>query len=178
LCGIKGGENSGTHADTKTIFLRVPVEVPALIRRASQALSLRSDASSIFERAVDSGGTVRTLNRAVDLILELAGGEIASTVYDLKNEEFESWKLELRLSRLKQILGIEIPRQEVVEILDCLNLNPKINSGEIIICFIPTYRNDLKIEEDLIEEVARIYGYNKFLKLCQQEKFRLKNTLL
>ncbi|MDO8686740.1 MAG: phenylalanine--tRNA ligase subunit beta [Candidatus Berkelbacteria bacterium] len=164
LCGIKGAKNSGTFSSTKTIFIRVPVEIPTLIRKTSQSLGLRSEASSIFERGVNAGGTIETLNRCVDLILEIAGGEIASKIYDLKKENFEPWKLNLRIERLNKILGIEIPEKKATGILDSLNLNPVIDNAKRIECTIPTYRNDLKIEEDLIEEVARLYGYNNFPK--------------
>lgn len=163
LCGIKGGENSGTFEDTKTIFIRVPVEVPNLIRRTSQTLGLRSEASSVFERGVNQGGTVEALKRTVDLVLELAGGRVASELCDLKSDKFEPWKLKLRIERLNKILGHEIPQKQTLAILENLNLSPKILK-DVIECTIPTYRNDLKIEEDLIEEVARLYGYNKFPK--------------
>ncbi len=163
LCGIKGGKNSGTYEGTKTIFIRVPVEVPNLIRRTSQTLGLRSDASSIFERGVNRGGTMEALKRIVGLILEIAGGEIASQIYDIKNGNFNPWKLKLRKERLNKILGIETPTKKVLEILTSLNLSP-ISTKDAIETTIPTYRNDLRIEEDLIEEVARIYGYNNFPK--------------
>jgi phenylalanyl-tRNA synthetase beta chain len=163
LCGIKGGKNSGSFESTKNIVIRVPVEVPSLIRKASQTLGLRSEASSIFERGVNTGGTIDTLKRTVDLVLELAGGEIASDLYDIKNENFKSWKLKLRKDRLDKILGIEIPVKKTVAILESLNLSPVLKEN-IIEATIPTYRNDLKIEEDLIEEVARLYGYNNFPK--------------
>ena len=183
LCGIKGGKNSGTFEGTKTIFIRVPVEIPNLIRRTSQALDLRSDASSIFERGVNTGGTIDALKRCVSLVLEIAGGEIASNLYDLKGSEFLPWKVKLSIERLNKILGIEIPEKKVLSILESLNLNPHLGGGRLvhrspseggrtpprwtpkeIETTIPTYRNDLKIEEDLIEEVARIYGYNNFPK--------------
>jgi len=189
LCGIKGGYNSGTFEGTKTIFIRVPVENPILIRQATQALGLRSDASSIFERGVNAGGTIDAMKRCVSLILETAGGEIASNLYDITAEEFRPWKLRLRIERLNKILGIEIPQKKILSILESLNLNPSLKqhlrgarSGHlggdeattsapprwkkvrVIECTIPTYRNDLKIEEDLIEEVARLYGYNNFPK--------------
>jgi len=167
LCGIKGGYNSGTFEDTKTIFIRVPVEIPSLIRRASQSLGIRSEASSIFERSVNEGGTIDALKRCTDLILEIAGGNVASELYDLKEESFKPWKLSLRLERLSKILGIEIPIKQVLSILQSLNLSPKLSTNTID-CEIPTYRNDLKIEEDLIEEVARIYGYNNFPKTMPQ----------
>jgi len=163
LCGIKGGKNSGTYEDTNTIFIRVPVEVPNLVRRASQTLSLRSDASSIFERGVNTDGTIDALKRIVGLIVELAGGEIASEIYDIREQNFKPWKLTLRKDRLNKILGIDLPIKKVVDILETLNLLPVLTK-DIIQVTVPTYRNDLKIEEDLIEEVARIYGYNNFPK--------------
>src|SRR3989344_4355808 len=170
LAGIKGGLNSGITDNTKNVFLHVTIDDPILIRRASIALSLRSDASAIYERGVDKGGTLKTLARAAQLVIELAGGNIASKVYDLKKpaslqgeQEFEPWKLNLRIDRLNKILGIEIPQKKIVSILESLNLNPTIKSN-VITCLIPTYRNDLTIEEDLIEEVARIYNYNNFPK--------------
>ena len=178
LCGIKGGYNSGTFDDTKTLLIRVPVEVPALVRKTSQALGLRSEASSIFERGVNAGGSIATLNRCVNMILDLAGGEIASELIDIKEADFKPWKVQLRLDRLEFILGIAIPEKEVMKLLERLNLSPKLSlchpelvSGtpagkkqSCIDCTIPTYRNDLKIDEDLIEEVARLYGYNNFPK--------------
>jgi len=180
LAGIKGGLNSGISDDTKNVFLHVTIDDPILIRRASIALSLRSDASAIYERGTDKGGTLKTLARATQLVLEMAGGRVASEVYDLKKEAFKPWKLNLRLSRLKQILGITIPEKKVTGILNSLNLSPVILSkrsaskdpmrsfanaqDDIIECTIPTYRNDIKIDEDLIEEVARLYGYNNFPK--------------
>lgn len=164
LCGIKGGENSGTFPGTKTIFIRVPVEIPQLVRRTSQTLSLRSEASSIFERGVNAGGTVEALKRCVDLILQIAGGEVASQLYDLKEKDFKPWKLKLRLERLNKILGIALPQNIVLKILENLNLSPLLISNDAVEATIPTYRNDLKIEEDLIEEVARLYGYNRFPK--------------
>lgn len=164
LCGIKGGELSGTYETTKTIFLRVPVEIPSLTRKTSQSLGLRSDASSIFERGVNAGGTVDALARAVELILEIAGGEIASELIDIKKEDFKPWSVNLSLERLNKILGIEIIESKVKEILERLNLDTRKIPGNKIEVTVPTYRNDLKIEEDIIEEVARLYGYNNFPK--------------
>ncbi len=161
LAGIKGGLNSGIKDSTKNVLLHITIDNPALVRRASQALGLRSDASAIYERGPDKGGVVNALTYASNLILELAGGKVASDLIDLKKKEFGSWKLELEFEKMGKVLGIEIQAAETIKILDRLNLSPrKIKIG--IECTIPTYRGDLKIEEDLIEEVARIYGYNKF----------------
>lgn len=164
LCGIKGGYNSGTNEDTKTIFIRVPVEDPVLIRKASQTLGLRSEASSIFERGVNREGTIDALRRTVDLVLELAGGEVASELIDIKKGDFKPWNLKMDVGRLKKLLGIDIDEKKVVNILTSLNLNPNPTNKDTIEVTVPTYRNDLQIEEDIIEEVARHYGYNNFPK--------------
>lgn len=163
LCGIKGGYNSGIKKDTKNIFIHCTIDNPVLTRRSSIALGLRSDASAIYERGPDKGGTIKTLKRMANLILEYAGGEIASDIYDLKKESFEPWKLQLTYEKLEKVLGIKIDSKKVIGILTKLNLKPK-KSAKGVACTIPTYRSDLKIEEDLAEEVARIYGYNNFPK--------------
>lgn len=163
LAGIKGGLNSGIKSTTKNVLLHITIDNPVLIRRASQALSLRSEASAIYERGPDKGGTSESLRRAASLILRESGGRLASELIDLKEKEFKPWKLSLNLTKLEKVLGIKIPEGEVVQILTRLNLNPKKSKRDIT-CTIPTYRADLKLEEDLIEEVARIYSYNKFPK--------------
>jgi len=174
LCGIKGGLNSGTFENTKTIFIRVPVEVPVLIRRTAASLSLRSEASSIFERGVNAGGTIDALKRCVELVLNIAGGQIASELFDIKKEVFLPWKLNLELERLNKILGISIQEKEVLMLLQRLNLTPVKKTKDAVEVTIPTYRNDLKIEEDIIEEVARLYGYNRFPKTIPQGEIPTK----
>ena len=161
LAGIKGGINSGIKETTKNIFLHVTIDNPVHVRRTSLAMGLRSDASAIYERGPDKGGTVRSLTRAANLILDLAGGEIASKVIDLKEKKYEPKNLTLSFSKLEKVLGITIPSADVVQILAKLNLAPK--AGKLgVTCNVPTYRGDIQIEEDLIEEVARSYGYNRF----------------
>lgn len=176
LCGIKGGFNSGTFENTKTIFIRVPVEVPVLIRRTSQSLGLRSEASSIFERGVNAGATIEALRRCVNLILDIAGGEIASILYDIKEKNFDPWTVNLSFGRLTKLLGIKIKKEEVLNILKRLNLSVKNIDKDLIQVIIPTYRNDLKIEEDLIEEVARLYGYNNFPKTIPEGQIPIKKV--
>lgn len=163
LCGIKGGLNSGVSPETKNILLMVAVYNGPLVRRAGQKLGLFSDASRIFERGANSGGTLDSLKRVCELILRLAQGKVASRVIDIKAKSYDPWHLELSLSKLKKVLGIEIPIKTVLSILKNLNLTPKLIQDKVV-CIIPTYRGDLKIEADLIEEVARIYGYNNFPK--------------
>lgn len=163
LCGLKGGEATGVSENTKNIFIHVPIYTPQMIRRTSQSLKLSSEASYIYERGANAGGTIDSLKRVVELTLKLAGGQVASDLIDIKNEKFEEKKLKLNLARLEKVLGLKIPNEKVISILASLNLTPKKGVTEVE-CRIPSYRGDLKIEEDLIEEVARIYGYNKFPK--------------
>ncbi len=169
LCGIKGGANSGVSGSTKNIFIHVAVYDGKFIRRTSQALGLSSDASKIFERGADASGTETTLKRVVNLVLENAGGNVASNVIDQKIKDFKSVKLALHIDYLEKVLGIKIQDKKMVQILSNLNLSPKLYKKKII-CTIPTYRGDLKIEEDLVEEVARIYGYNNFPKSLPEGK--------
>lgn len=163
LCGIKGGLNSGVSESTKNILILVAIYDGKLIRKTSQKLDLLSDASRIFERREDTGGTLFTLKRTANLITELAGGNIASEVSDVSKEKLKLSKLTVSLSNLEKVLGIKIADKDVLDFLDRLNLSP-ILKNNLIECTIPTYRADLKIEEDLMEEVARLFGYNKFPK--------------
>ncbi len=165
LVGIKGGLNSGIKNSTKNILLHVTIDNPVLIRRASQALSLRSDASVIYERGPDKGGTVNSLKRAASLILELAGGEVASEIIDLKEKEFKPWTVEVSHDQLTKILGINIDPNRVLSLLSSLSLSTTYDKkNRTYKILVPTYRNDLHIPEDIIEEIARLHGYNKFPK--------------
>lgn len=164
LCGIKGGLNTGISEKTKTVFIHVPVYNPVLVRRAGQALGLRSEASAIFERGVNKDGTIEALSLITYLIKKYANGAIASQIIDLKKDNFNPWKIKLSQKRLSQVLGIEIPLKEILIILRLLNFTVKKKDKDILTVSVPTYRNDLKIEEDLIEEIARHYGYNRFPK--------------
>ncbi|OGM25180.1 phenylalanine--tRNA ligase subunit beta [Candidatus Woesebacteria bacterium RIFCSPHIGHO2_02_FULL_38_9] len=163
LCGIKGGQNSGVSAKTKNIFIHLPVYTPNLIRRTSQALKLSSDASYIYERGANAGGTLDSLKRTLDLIRKFAGGEIASNIIDIKKDDLKPLWLTLSLPRLEKVLGIKIEINQVLSIFKRLGIPAKLRK-EVITVTVPTYRGDLKIEEDLIEEIARIWSYNKFPK--------------
>ncbi len=161
LCGIKGGKNTEISKETKNIYIHLPIYQPSLIRKTSQKLDLRSDASYIYERGANAGGTIDSLKRVVGLIKELAGGEVASELIDIKDKSYSPSKLELNLDKLTKVLGVDLPAKNIVDILTSLNLAP-VRKNNTLVCTIPTYRGDLKIEADLIEEIARIYGYNNF----------------
>ncbi|MGD8744297.1 MAG: phenylalanine--tRNA ligase subunit beta [Candidatus Woesebacteria bacterium] len=163
LAAIKGGENTQITKTTKNIFIHVPIYDPVLTRKTSQRMKLASDASYIYERGPDLGGTLKTLKRTVGLVKEIAGGKVASDIIDIKAKDYKPTKLSVSLAKISQVLGEEIKTERVNNILTNLNLSPDIKKDKII-CIIPTFRSDLVRDVDLIEEIARIYGYNKFSK--------------
>jgi len=171
LCGVKGGLNSGVTANTKNIFIHVPVYTPSFIRRASQELKIKSEAAYIYERGADAGGALNTLKKVVELIRKYAGGEVSSQVLDIKIKDYLPKKLNLNFNNLEKTLGISIPEKSVIKILTNLGLSPQ-RIDKNLTCTIPSKRGDLKLEEDLIEEVARIYGYNKFPKTLPSGRIR------
>src|SRR3989344_2884683 len=162
LAGIKGGENTGITDSTKNIFIHVPIYNPLTIRRTSQRMKLASDASYIYERGPDLGGIPQTLRRVVDLTLNLAGGKVASKVIDTKNDsDFKPNKLSSPINTISNILGIDINIKTIISVLEKLEFSPQVKAGELT-CFIPSFRADIKIKEDLIEEISRVYSYNRF----------------
>ncbi len=161
---------------TKKILILVPIYNPLLIRRASQGLNLRSDASGIFEKGADFGNTINALNRTVELVQNLAGGEMASELIDLKETADLSWTIQLSHDHLESVVGIKFDPKNVREIFERLGLtvnikvtakDNKVDPTMIVPLYevsIPSHRSDLRITEDLIEEVVRINGFNNLPK--------------
>lgn len=174
LCGIKGGKNSAIDPSTKNIYIHLPIYSPILIRKTSQKLKLSSDASYIYERGADMGGTINSLKRVVELTMKYAGGKIASEIIDHKDNIDLKKIITLNHNQLEKVLGIEVDRSRVAKILKILGLDPK-TKDEDYICDVPTFRQDLNIQEDLIEEVARIYGYNNFPKTMPIGKYNTQS---
>ncbi len=160
LLPLKGGENTSVTNETKNILFHSIVCDPVLTRRTSQTLGLRSDSSAVSERGVDPNGTTRAALKALELILELAGGEVASPLMEAPERPYPTWTVEMSHEKLEAILGIKISPKDVKNIFERLELKVE---GEYKVT-IPTFRNDVHIEEDVIEEVGRIYGYDNFPK--------------
>ncbi|MCX8057724.1 MAG: phenylalanine--tRNA ligase subunit beta [Ignavibacteria bacterium] len=161
IAGVMGGANSEISEQTKDVIIESAYFNPKSIRRTSKKLGLTSESSYRFERGVDYKNTLFAANRAAQLIAELAGGEIVSGYIDENPVKFDDIEIELRISRTNKILGIELTRDEVADILQRLGVQVQKTNGDILLCTIPSYRPDLTREIDLIEEVARIYGYDK-----------------
>lgn len=174
LCGIKGSLNTGIIPETKNIFIHTPIYDGGYIRKASQGLKLASDASYIYERNPNPRGIPATLARVVQLTLELAGGEIASDVIEIKNYPKKENVLSLNFNDITRILGFTVKEEKIVDILEKLGFKIKVK-GRRFECEVPNHRSDISILEDITEEVARIYGYNKIQRTIPRSKANTEN---
>ncbi|MBY0579383.1 MAG: phenylalanine--tRNA ligase subunit beta [Burkholderiales bacterium] len=157
LAGIMGGEGSSVSDSTRDIFLEAAFFDPAVMAKA-RVPNLSTDASYRFERGVDFGMTRKAMERATELILVMAGGA-AGPVSGEGAALPERNPIRLRLARAKRILGIDLAMDSVAALLERLAIDFSIE-GEVFSVVPPSYRFDLKIEEDLVEEVARLHGYD------------------
>jgi phenylalanyl-tRNA synthetase beta chain len=160
LAGLMGGENSEVYPSTKNILLESAHFKSANVRKTSKALGLTTDASYRFERGVDPNNTVYAVNRAAQLIAELSGGTVAKGIIDIYPKEIIRKEVQIRFERIKKILGYEVPREKIVNILLTLGIEIVFNSNLELRVLVPTYRPDIEREIDLIEEIARIDGYD------------------
>ncbi len=160
VAGVMGGEETGVGEETREVFLESAWFETSSIRRTARALKLSTDSSYRFERGVDPEGVIRALERAAALILETAGGEIVPGRLDLYPRPYRAPEITLRFSRLKSYLRVELNREEVAGILKRTGGEVEVQ-GESLRYKPPSFRYDLSLEEDLIEEVARIYGYDR-----------------
>jgi phenylalanyl-tRNA synthetase beta chain len=161
LAGVMGGMESAVTLLTKDIFLESAFFQPICISRMSRHYKLNSESSYRFERGVDPDLQIRAIERATQLILEVAGGK-AGPIIEVTKENFlpQEKQITLRKIRIHKILGLTITDQEVEEILQSLGFTLKKNAEGWTVT-VPTRRFDITVEIDLIEEVIRIYGYNK-----------------
>jgi phenylalanyl-tRNA synthetase beta chain len=160
IAGVMGGLDSEVSETTTSILLEDAWFDPVSVRSTSRKLSLPSEASFRFERTVDIELIDWASKRTTQLITQLAGGKVSRGVADVYPAKPARKEVSLRLSRLTQLLGIEIPAERVVEILSALHFEPSVE-GDLISCTAPSWRSDIYREVDLIEEVARVHGYNK-----------------
>ncbi|MDJ0652024.1 MAG: phenylalanine--tRNA ligase subunit beta [Simkaniaceae bacterium] len=163
IAGLMGGADSEVEEATTTIILEAAHFNPSAIRRASKALGLRSESSARFERGIDFEGVSLALDRAASLIAKLGGGKIDEGKVDTVAKKQKKRKITIRLSRTNQILGTKLSLSEMESFLKRLEMETK-RERETLVVTIPSYRNDIDDEIDLIEEIARIYGYNTIKK--------------
>ncbi|MCX6276288.1 MAG: phenylalanine--tRNA ligase subunit beta [Bacteroidetes bacterium] len=158
--GVFGGMNSGISEKTKNIFIESAYFYPASIRKTSKQHGLKTDASFRFERGTDPESTIYALKRAALLIKEIAGGNISSEIVDIYPENIHPKKVEYNFTSAATLIGKEIQKTELKNILSSLNISVEKESNESLQLVIPTYKVDVTREADVVEEVLRIYGYN------------------
>ncbi|PJD94255.1 MAG: phenylalanine--tRNA ligase subunit beta [Parachlamydia sp.] len=160
IAGIMGAQNSEVNEQSTNILLEAAYFEPRGIRRTSKALGLLTDASKRFERGTDPNQLTASLDRAATLIQELAGGVIAEGIVNVQAKDFVPKVVTCRLSRINYLLGVHLSMSEVESIFKRLDFVVDYDGKDVFSVQIPTYRNDIAIEVDLIEEVLRIYGYD------------------
>ncbi len=161
IAGIMGGENSEVTLSTKNILIESAFFNPSSIRRTAKRLGLQTDASYRFERGTDYNITLWAARRAAQLIYDTAGGEIAKSEIDIYPNPFKRKFVDLRYDRIKKILGYEVQKEKVRKIFINLGFEIKNDEGNKITLSVSSFRHDIEREIDLIEEIARIYGYDK-----------------
>ncbi|MDF1551670.1 MAG: phenylalanine--tRNA ligase subunit beta [Deferrisomatales bacterium] len=160
VAGIMGGLNSEVEDTTRDVLLESAYFDPANIRRSSKALGLSTEASYRFERGTDIEGLIRALDRAAGLIAELAGGTVAAGIWDAFPGPRARRRVTCRPARVSAVLGVELSRDAIVTYLQALGLSPVAETGSETTFEVPPHRVDLEREIDLIEEVARLHGYD------------------
>ncbi len=161
IAGIKGGKKAEIDKNTKTIVLESAIFDLRIIRRASRLLNLKTDASWRFEHGLDPNLTEQAINRAAALIQEMTGGKPVQGLNDFYPKKVFPKKIKLDLDYVEKLLGTKIPQKEIIRILKSLNFQCRENSSRWVMLEVPTFRLDISIPEDLIEEIGRIYGYEK-----------------
>ena len=161
IAGVFGGSKSGVTKTTKDIFLESACFDPVYIRKTAKHHLLNTDASFRFERGSDPNLTVWALKRAAMLIREIAGGTISSEVIDLYPEPVEDYRVEITYAHVNRLIGNPIDPDTIQSILQSLEITVEERNEKGMTLLVPPYRVDVQREADIIEEILRIYGFNR-----------------
>lgn len=159
LAGVMGGANSEVQEDTNNILLEAAYFNSQTVRKASKDHGLRSESSVRFEKGLDPNRVLKALDRAAQLMAELADGKVLDGIVEVNKLDVEPNIISISADRINRLLGTAIETNEMVDIFKSLKFEVTEQDG-IIEVTVPTRRGDISIEEDLIEEVARLYGYD------------------
>ncbi|WP_065979797.1 phenylalanine--tRNA ligase subunit beta [Pseudoalteromonas lipolytica] len=175
IAGIFGGEKSGVTESTSDILLESAFFNPVAIAGQARSYGLHTDASHRYERGVDFALQKDAMERATALLLDIVGGEAGPVVEAVANDKLPKvTEVRLRRERLDRVIGYHIDDAKVTDILTRLGLDVKIVDG-VWSADVPSYRFDIRIEEDLIEEVARVFGYNSIPNVAPTAKLKMTN---
>jgi len=175
IAGVFGGLHSGVSDKTTAIFLESAYFDATSVRRTAKHLGLKTDSSFRFERGTDPEMTVTALNRAANLILEIAGGQISSAVTDIYPEKIEPYKIAFSFSNCDDLIGKAIDRNTIKNILKSVGIEIIQEGADGLLLHVPRYKYDVTREADVIEEVLRIYGMNN-VGLSGKISFSLSNN--
>ena len=162
IAGVMGGENSEIKDSTRAIFFESAKFRRDSVRKTARGLGIATEASSRFEKGVDAAGCRFALDRALHLISELDAGDITSWNPDVYGSLPEPRELKAPLKRIEDLLGITVPTETILSILNNLGIDASL-SGETLICNIPTRRDDIEGVADIAEEIIRVYGYDHII---------------
>lgn len=161
IAGVMGGEHSGVAATTKDIFLESAFFEPISVAGKARSYGLHTDASHRYERGVDSQLAREAMERATGLLLDIVGGEAGPVIETVSPEHLPNIApVTLRAERITQMLGMEMDNAQVEQLLNALGLKTSGEAGQWQV-EVPSHRFDISLEVDLIEELARLYGYNR-----------------
>lgn len=160
FAGVMGDLDTGVNEQTCDVLIEAAHFTPQAVRKTSKLLQLRSDSSLRFERGIDPLGLLSALDLCAHLLAEVAGGKIAKGVIEKITHPFAAHQLSFNTQRANQLLGTHLTVREMVLLLERLEIKLLHENGPLLHVQVPSYRNDLKAEIDLVEEVGRLYGYN------------------
>jgi phenylalanyl-tRNA synthetase beta chain len=162
LAGVMGGAETEVQSATRHILIESAHFDPRRVRRAARRLNLHTEASYRFERGIDPEGLTRAADRAARLISELAGGSIAAGVLEARGSAFERTRaIELETSHPNRLLGIQLSSDEIIALLARVDVVARVSGAGRLHCTVPSHRHDLALPQDLIEEIARLHGYDR-----------------
>lgn len=185
IAGVMGGENSGINKNTKEIVFESANFFGPYVRVSSKKFNLRSESSARFEKGLDSNLCSIALDRACELVEELGAGKVTEKVFVVDSVNKKQVKIPLDCEFINCFLNINLIKEEMIEILS--KIDCKVINDEVVV---PSYRSDLKLKNDIAEEIARFYGYNKILStplkgsmnggLSRKQKFKekVKSTMI
>ena len=173
--GVMGGLNSEVETSTRRVLLESACFNPISIRRTAKRLNLNSEAAHRFERGVDPQGTVVALHRAAALIAELGGGRLVEGHLDVHPAPSQIPCIHLDVARTNRLLGTSLTADEIARLLDAIEIKTTVVSKEQIDAHPPTFRVDIHQPEDILEEIARLWGYNRIA--TRNAKKRIRSLL-
>lgn len=175
IAGVFGGISSGVTEQTKNIFLESAYFNPVSVRKTAKRHGLNTDTSFRFERGTDPNMTVFAIQRATYLIQKIAGAKDISTVSDFYPKPILPFLVQVCYKNVQKVIGKDIPKAEIKEIIEALEIKVISDDGELLQIEVPPYKVDVNREIDVIEEVLRIYGYNN-IEIEQQMKASLNTS--